>query len=119
MPHDFPPPRFNQKLPLIHGVIDNGDTIPKALGTPKRLSSRFDISIYRALEYLPGFRRRELFMQKINQCNNIFGFNDARHVLYELLDYIANNRQVITGSMYPRAVHMFARNLFRPNEPPI
>ena len=68
-------------------------------------------------------------MQKIDQCNIIFDFNDAsgdmkskeikRLALHELLDYVANNRQVITEPMYPRVVDMFSKNLFRPIPPPM
>jgi serine/threonine-protein phosphatase 2A regulatory subunit B' len=68
-------------------------------------------------------------MQKIDQCNVIFDFNDAsgdmkskeikRLALHELLDYVANNRQVITEPMYPRVVEMFSKNLFRPIPPPV
>ncbi|CAG8887654.1 unnamed protein product [Penicillium salamii] len=105
---------------------------------PKRQhSSRFDISDQRQreLEKLPGFhevppnRRQDLFMQKIDQCNIIFDFNDPtadmkskeikRLALHELLDYVANNRSVITEPMYPRVVEMFAKNLFRPIPPPL
>ncbi|QSS76308.1 phosphatase 2a [Histoplasma capsulatum G186AR] len=68
-------------------------------------------------------------MQKIDQCNIIFDFNDPtgdmkskeikRLALHELLDYVANNRSVITDPMYPRVVDMFAKNLFRPIPPPV
>lgn len=68
-------------------------------------------------------------MQKIDQCNIIFDFNDPtadmkskeikRLALHELLDYVANNRSVITEPMYPRVVEMFAKNLFRPIPPPL
>ncbi|KAL4867063.1 hypothetical protein BDV12DRAFT_198543 [Aspergillus spectabilis] len=135
MPGDLAPPRKSH-------VFDRLQTTPKDLSegirTPKRQhSSRFDISDQRQreLEKLPGFhevppnRRQELFMQKIDQCNIIFDFNDPtadmkskeikRLALHELLDYIANNRSVITESMYPRVVEMFAKNLFRPIPPPI
>ncbi|GAO16962.1 hypothetical protein UVI_02044470 [Ustilaginoidea virens] len=136
MPHDLAPPKAGQKSLMIHRGIDNRDAIPEGLRTPKRQhSSRFDISAHRELEKLPGFhevppnKRQELFMQKIDQCNVIFDFNDAsgdmkakeikRLALHELLDYVANNRQVITELMYPRVVEMFAKNLFRPTPPPI
>lgn len=135
MPHDLAPPKAGQKSLLLHR-IDNRDAIPEGLRTPKRQhSSRFDISAHRELEKLPGFhevppnRRQDLFMQKIDQCNVIFDFNDAsgdmkakeikRLALHELLDYVANNRQVITEPMYPSVVDMFAKNLFRPIPPPI
>jgi serine/threonine-protein phosphatase 2A regulatory subunit B' len=134
MPHDLPPPKSGKSL-LVHPK-DNRDAIPEGLRTPRRQhSSRFDISAHRELEKLPGFhevppnRRQELFMEKIDQCNVIFDFNDAsgdmkskeikRLALHELLDYVANNRQVITEPMYPRVVDMFAKNLFRPIPPPI
>ncbi|KAF4120685.1 serine/threonine-protein phosphatase 2A regulatory subunit B' [Geosmithia morbida] len=136
MPHDLAPPKPGQKSMLLHRGIDNRDAIPEGLRTPKRQhSSRFDISAHRELEKLPGFhevppnRRQELFMQKIDQCNVIFDFNDAsadmkskeikRLALHELLDYVANNRQVITEPMYPRVVDMFSKNLFRPIPPPM
>ncbi|KAE8361066.1 phosphatase 2A regulatory B subunit-domain-containing protein [Aspergillus caelatus] len=135
MPGDLAPPRKSH-------VFDRLQTTPKDMSegirTPKRQhSSRFDISDQRQreLEKLPGFhevppnRRQELFMQKIDQCNIIFDFNDPtadmkskeikRLALHELLDYVANNRSVITEPMYPRVVEMFAKNLFRPIPPPV
>ncbi|KAL6807411.1 putative B56-delta regulatory subunit of protein phosphatase 2A [Trichoderma sp. SZMC 28013] len=135
MPHELAPPKPGQKSLMINRM-DNRDAIPEGLRTPKRQhSSRFDISAHRELEKLPGFhevppnRRQELFMQKIDQCNVIFDFNDAsgdmkakeikRLALHELLDYVANNRQVITEPMYPRVVEMFSKNLFRPIPPPL
>jgi serine/threonine-protein phosphatase 2A regulatory subunit B' len=78
---------------------------------------------------VPPQRREELFLQKLEQCNVIFDFNDAsadmkpkeikRLALHELLDYVANNRSVITDRMYPKVVEMFAKNLFRPIPPPV
>ncbi|ODM21203.1 hypothetical protein SI65_04256 [Aspergillus cristatus] len=135
MPGDLAPPRKSN-------VFDRLQTTPKDMSegirTPKRQhSSRFDISDQRQreLEKLPGFhevppnRRQDLFMQKIDQCNIIFDFNDPtadmkskeikRLALHELLDYVANNRSVITEPMYPRVVEMFAKNLFRPIPPPL
>lgn len=135
MPGDLAPPRKSH-------VFDRLQSTPKDMSegirTPKRQhSSRFDISDQRQreLEKLPGFhevlpnRRQDLFMQKIDQCNIIFDFNDPtadikskeikRLALHELLDYVANNRAVITEPMYPRVVDMFARNLFRPIPPPM
>lgn len=135
MPGDLAPPRKSH-------VFDRLQTTPKDMSegirTPKRQhSSRFDISDQkqRELEKLPGFhevapnRRQDLFMQKIDQCNIIFDFNDPtadmkskeikRLALHELLDYVANNRSVITEPMYPRVVEMFSKNLFRPIPPPM
>ncbi|KAH7135310.1 phosphatase 2A regulatory B subunit-domain-containing protein [Dendryphion nanum] len=138
MPGDLLPPKAGQKS----AIFDRLQATPKdqleGVRTPKRQhSSRFDISDQRQrdLEKLPGFhevppnKREDLFMQKIDQCNIIFDFNDAsgdmkskeikRLALHELLDYVANNRQVITEKMYPRVVDMFAKNLFRPIPPPM
>ncbi|KAI9798643.1 MAG: Serine/threonine-protein phosphatase 2A 56 kDa regulatory subunit delta isoform [Piccolia ochrophora] len=136
MPGDLAPPKAGQKSLLFDRLQTTPKDVPEGIRTPKRQhSSRFDISPQRELEKLPGFhevapgRRQELFMQKIDQCNIIFDFNDAsgdmkskeikRLALHELLDYVANNRQVITEPMYPRVVDMFSKNLFRPIPPPV
>ena len=138
MPGDLAPPKAGQKSLLFDRLQSTPKDVPEGIRTPKRQhSSRFDISDQRAreLEKLPGFhevppnRRQELFMQKIDQCNIIFDFNDQtadmkskeikRLALHELLDYVANNRSVITEPMYPRVVDMFSKNLFRPVPPPV
>ena len=137
MPGDLAPPRPGPKS-AFQGLSTTPKDVPEGIRTPKRQhSSRFDISDQRQreLDKLPGFhevppnRRQELFMQKIDQCNIIFDFNDSsgdmkskeikRLALHELLDYVANNRQVITEPMYPRVVDMFSKNLFRPIPPPM
>ena len=138
MPHDLAPPKSGPKSLLFDRLQSTPKDVPEGIRTPKRQhSSRFDVSDQRArdLEKLPGFhevppnRRQELFMQKIDQCNIIFDFNDPtadmkskeikRLALHELLDYVANNRSVITEPMYPKVVEMFAKNLFRPVPPPV
>ncbi|CAF9915657.1 MAG: Serine/threonine-protein phosphatase 2A 56 kDa regulatory subunit delta isoform [Heterodermia speciosa] len=138
MPGDLAPPRPGAKNSAFDRLTSTPKDVPEGIRTPKRQhSSRFDISDQRQreLDKLPGFhevppnRRQELFMQKIDQCNIIFDFNDAsgdmkskeikRLALHELLDYVANNRQVITEPMYPRVVDMFSKNLFRPIPPPV
>lgn len=138
MPGDLAPPKAGQKSLLFDRLQTTPKDVPEGLRTPKRQhSSRFDVSDQRAreLEKLPGFhevppnRRQELFMQKIDQCNIIFDFNDQtadmkskeikRLALHELLDYVANNRSVITEPMYPKVVEMFSKNLFRPVPPPV
>ncbi|KAL0465606.1 phosphatase 2A regulatory B subunit domain-containing protein [Neurospora intermedia] len=136
MPHDLAPPKAGQKSLMFDRLHQTPKDVLEGLRTPKRQnSSRFDISAHRELEKLPGFHevapnhRQDLFMKKIEQCNVIFDFNDAsadmkskeikRLALHELLDYVANNRQVITEPMYPRVVEMFAKNLFRPIPPPM
>lgn len=137
MPGDLAPPRSGQKS-AFDRLTSTPKDVPEGIRTPKRQhSSRFDISDQRQRELgkLPGFhevppnRRQDLFMQKLDQCNIIFDFNDAsgdmkskeikRLALHDLLDYVANNRQVITDPMYPRVVDMFSKNLFRPIPPPM
>ncbi|KAF2790411.1 serine/threonine protein phosphatase 2A [Melanomma pulvis-pyrius CBS 109.77] len=138
MPGDLLPPKAGQKSSIFDRLQATPKDAVEGIRTPKRQhSSRFDISDQRQreLEKLPGFhevppnKREELFMQKLDQCNIIFDFNDAsgdmkskeikRLALHELLDYVANNRQVITEKMYPRVVEMFSKNLFRPIPPPM
>ncbi|KAK4104888.1 protein phosphatase 2A regulatory B subunit [Parathielavia hyrcaniae] len=136
MPHDLAPPKAGQKSLMYDRLHQTPKDVLEGPKTPRRQhSSRFDISAHRELEKLPGFhevppgRREDLFMKKIEQCNVIFDFNDAsadmkskeikRLALHELLDYVANNRQVITEPMYPVVVGMFAKNLFRPIPPPM
>ncbi|KAL1841350.1 hypothetical protein VTJ49DRAFT_7130 [Mycothermus thermophilus] len=136
MPHDLAPPKAGQKSLMFDRLHQTPKDVLDGPKTPRRQhSSRFDISANRELEKLPGFhevppnRREDLFMKKIEQCNVIFDFNDAsadmrskeikRLALHELLDYVANNRQVITEPMYPVVVNMFAKNLFRPIPPPV
>ncbi|KAG7113683.1 Serine/threonine-protein phosphatase 2A 56 kDa regulatory subunit like [Verticillium longisporum] len=104
MPHDLAPPKAGTKSLMFDRLHQTPKDVPEGMRTPKRQhSSRFDISADRELEKLPGFhevppnRRQDLFMQKIDQCNVIFDFNDAsgdmkskeikRLALHELLDY--------------------------------
>ena len=138
MPGDLLPPKAGTKSLSFDRLQTTPKDTVEGIRTPKRQhSSRFDISDQRQrdLEKLPGFhevppnKREDLFMQKLDQCNIIFDFNDQtgdmkskeikRLALHELLDYVANNRQVITERMYPRVVEMFAKNLFRPIPPPM
>ena len=60
--------------------------------------------------------RQDLFVKKVQQCNVIFDFSDAlsdlkgkeikRQTLTELVEYITNNRGVITEPIYPEVVNM-------------
>jgi serine/threonine-protein phosphatase 2A regulatory subunit B' len=80
------------------------------------------------LKDTPAKERPALFIEKVKQCQSLFDFTDAvsdlkskeikRSALNELIDYIANNRKVITDEMYPAVVNMFAINLFRTLPPP-
>ncbi|GAA98002.1 uncharacterized protein L969DRAFT_102306 [Mixia osmundae IAM 14324] len=111
------------------------DTIPLAKTPRKQRSSRFHVTERVELERLPGFmevhpqERHDLFLQKLRQCAVVFDFNDAStdlggkqikaQALQELLEWITQQRGVITEAIYPEVVHMFASNLFRAIPPPI
>lgn len=87
------------------------------------------------IEKLPSFadvrpeQRNELFVQKLQQCRVLFDFNDASsdlegkqiksQTLHEMLEYITSQRGVITESIYPEVVSMFATNLFRSIPPQV
>ncbi|KIY50929.1 protein phosphatase 2A regulatory B subunit [Fistulina hepatica ATCC 64428] len=112
------------------------DTIP-IVGRPprKQRSSRFVVTEKVEIERLPPFsqtpptERSKLFVQKLHQCHVIFDFNDASselrgkqikaQTLHEMLEYITTQREVITESIYPEVVNMFATNLFRSIPPPV
>ncbi|KAK6992559.1 Serine/threonine-protein phosphatase 2A 56 kDa regulatory subunit [Favolaschia claudopus] len=112
------------------------DTIP-IVGKPprKQRSSRFFITEKVDIERIPSFTETppsehpQLFIKKLHQCRVLFDFNDASaqlkgkqvkaQALHEMLDYITTQRGVITESVYPEVVGMFATNLFRSIPPPV
>ena len=63
-----------------------------------------------------------MLIRKIRQCCVIFDFNDAlsdlkgkeikRQTLTELVDYVTNNRGVITEVIYPEVMNMVKQNVF-------
>ncbi|BES91169.1 Protein phosphatase 2A regulatory B subunit (B56 family) [Nesidiocoris tenuis] len=72
----------------------------------------------------PAQEREALFTQKIRQCCVLFDFVSdplsdlkwkevKRTALHEMVEYVNSNHGVITESIYPEAVNMFAVNLFR------
>lgn len=73
--------------------------------------------------------RQDLFLKKLSQCTMIFDFTDAlselkgkevkRQTLTELVEYISNNRGVITEPVYPDVLKMFSANVFRQIPPQI
>ncbi|KAJ6596819.1 phosphatase 2A regulatory B subunit-domain-containing protein [Mycena vulgaris] len=133
---DLPgPPRAN--LSNMSRLRANAkDTIP-IVGKPprKQRSSRFVITEKVDIERLPPFmetppsERPQLFIKKLHQCRVLFDFNDASaelkgkqvkaQALHEMLDYITTQRGVITETVYPEVVGMFATNLFRSIPPPV
>jgi serine/threonine-protein phosphatase 2A regulatory subunit B' len=60
--------------------------------------------------------RNELFIQKLQQCRVVFDFNDASsdlnskqikaQTLHEMLEYITQQRGVITEQIYPEVIGM-------------
>lgn len=77
--------------------------------SPHSILSRFKTDV-------PPSERPELLLKKIGQCNVIFDFKEAlsdlkgkeikRATLNELVDYISNNRNVITENVYPAIINM-------------
>lgn len=96
----------------------------------RQSSSRFNVSKNRELQKLPLIKdappneREDLFIQKLRQCCVLFDFavdplsdlkwkEVKRAALNEMLDYIFNQRGIITETIYPEVIHMFACNVFR------
>ncbi|OQV24704.1 Serine/threonine-protein phosphatase 2A 56 kDa regulatory subunit delta isoform [Hypsibius exemplaris] len=84
----------------------------------------------RQIETLPKLKetsdvheREELFCRKIRQCSVIFDFTDPlsdiqykeikKNALQEMLDFLTNNRNVLTEAVYAEMFAMVAANLFR------
>ncbi|KAJ3058502.1 Serine/threonine-protein phosphatase 2A 56 kDa regulatory subunit delta isoform, partial [Podochytrium sp. JEL0797] len=128
----------NREIPKVGGAMNRlkgapKDTIPISKAPRRQRSSRFHVTERVELEKLPNFKdvslneRHDLFIKKIAQCNVMFDFNEAmsdlkgkeikRQALSELVEYISNNRGVITEPLYPEIVGMFGANLFRTTPP--
>ena len=84
----------------------------------RQSSSRFTMATSRELTKLPLLKdtpqndREELFIQKIKQCQVLFDFASdplsdlkwkevKRAALHEMVEYVTNNRGVLTESVYP------------------
>lgn len=105
------------------------DTIPISKTPRRQRSSRFHVTERVELEKLPGFKdvlateRQDLLIKKLIQCCTIFDFTDSmsdlkgkeikRQTLSEMVEYISNNRGVITEPIYPEVIKMFSQNVFR------
>ncbi|XP_069118229.1 serine/threonine-protein phosphatase 2A 56 kDa regulatory subunit gamma isoform-like isoform X1 [Argopecten irradians] len=93
-------------------------------------SSRFNVSKNRELVKLPLLKdatpaeREDLFIQKIRQCCVLFDFVQdplsdlkwkevKRAALNEMVEFVTQNRGVITEAIYPEAIVMFSVNFFR------
>ncbi|WVO13333.1 hypothetical protein L204_100947 [Cryptococcus depauperatus] len=124
------------KVGTLNRLRGPKDTIPIVGKTPrKQRSSRFYVTEKVEIEKLPSFmdmkpeQRNDLFIQKLQQCRVLFDFNDASselegkqiksQTLHEMLEYITTQRGVITESIYPEIVNMFATNLFRSIPPQV
>jgi serine/threonine-protein phosphatase 2A regulatory subunit B' len=114
------PPKANNPLNRLRGPKD---TIPIVGKTPrKQRSSRFYVTERVDIEKLPNFNevrpeeRNDLFVRKLQQCRVVFDFNDASaelrgkqvkaQTLHEMLEYITQQRGVITENIYPEVVGM-------------
>lgn len=119
-----PPPTLINKIKYQPGV-------PVIKKDKRQSSSRFNISKNRELQKLPllteaqqGNESEQLFIQKLRQCCVLFDFESdplsdlkwkeiKRGALHEMVEYVTENKNVITDPIYPEAVNMFAVNLFR------
>ncbi|KXS15101.1 B56-domain-containing protein [Gonapodya prolifera JEL478] len=111
------------------------DAIPISKTPRRQRSSRFHVTEKVELEKLLSFKdvtpaeRQELFIKKIQQCNVIFDFTDAaadlkgkevkRQTLTELVEFLTNNRGIVTDPVYSEVISMFSINLFRPLPPQV
>jgi serine/threonine-protein phosphatase 2A regulatory subunit B' len=128
------PPRAGPLQRLRGGPKDTIPIVGKA--PRKQRSSRFYVSDKVEIEKLPAFtgtsvlvlvvlelmsdirpeERNELFVRKLQQCKVVFDFNDASaelqgkqvkaQTLHEMLEYITQNRGVVTEQIYPEVVNM-------------
>ncbi|XP_028396269.1 serine/threonine-protein phosphatase 2A 56 kDa regulatory subunit gamma isoform-like isoform X2 [Dendronephthya gigantea] len=120
------------EVAMTNKQFGNGVSLSKK---DRQQGSAFDISVDRELLRLPTMKdtrpedREELFVKKLQQCCVIFDFVSdplsdlkwkevKRTALYELVDYVSQNRGVITEPIYQTACHMFALNVFRVLPPP-
>jgi len=70
----------------------------------------------------PPSERPQLFIKKLHQCRVLFDFNDPNaeikgkqikaQTLHDLLEYITQQRGIITENLYPEVVNMVC-TLFR------
>ena len=87
----------------------------------RQSSSRFNVSSNRELTKLPLLKdtppneREELLIQKIKQCQVLFDFVSdplsdlkwkevKRAALHEMVEYVTNNRGVLTEAVYPEVI---------------
>eukprot|EP00040_Diaphanoeca_grandis_P038698 m.257085 g.257085 ORF g.257085 m.257085 type:complete len:571 (+) comp34985_c0_seq1:317-2029(+) len=126
-----PPSAYSNSLSKEKpGQFPTGPTgaIPRQSSSRFRSAPKVELSKLTNLKDAPSKERPALFIAKVKQCCALFDFSEAvselkskeikRAALNELIDYISNNRRVITEEMYGEVVDMFAINLFRTLPPP-
>jgi len=106
----------------------DGGKLPRQSSSRFRYATTIELTKLANIKDTPSKERPALFIEKVRQCCALFDFTEAlselkskeikRAALNELIDYITNNRKVITEDMYPEVVNMFAINLFRTLPPP-
>ncbi|XP_050294069.1 serine/threonine-protein phosphatase 2A 56 kDa regulatory subunit gamma isoform-like isoform X2 [Anthonomus grandis grandis] len=125
--HQGPPPTTPlNKTKTTIGAIQ-GPLIKKE---KRHSSSRFNVTRNMELEMLPLIKesppqeKENLFVQKLRQCCVLFDFASdplsdlkwkevKRTTLTEMVEYVTQNKGVITENVYPEIVTMFSVNLFR------
>jgi len=120
---NHPPPTQLSKIKPMAGA-------PQIKKDKRQNSSRFNITKNRELQKLPLLKeatpaeREDLFVQKLRQCMVLFDFVQdplsdlkwkevKRAALSEMVEYVTQNRGVITDPIYTEAIQMFSYNLFR------
>lgn len=115
---------------VVSAKIQPMASVPLARRDPRISTSRSAPSKNKELQKLPLLKdsppaeRESLFIQKLQQCMVLFDFVQdplsdlkwkevKRAALNELVEYVTQNRGVITDNIYPEAIQMFSVNLFR------
>ncbi|KAH8292259.1 hypothetical protein KR054_007685 [Drosophila jambulina] len=126
---------IRQNGEIIQGhpcLQDSPQTLQQLTGSPGRARDRnlfYSPPTASVALALPALRetatseREDLFIQKIRQCCTLFDFSEPlsdlkwkevkRAALHEMVDFLTNQNGVITETIYPEAINMFAVNLFR------
>lgn len=124
MPQEPPPNSFGNSRRAL------GENLSQtARRNPRQSSSRIVAAEDTTFEELPKFMETDrlehgkLFLRKLKQCEKTFDFCNQlskirekemkRSTLTELVDYVRQNKEIITEEVYPAVVDMFSENLFR------
>lgn len=124
MPQEPPPNAFGNSRRALGENLNQ-----TARRNPRQSSSRIVAAEDTTFEELPKFSETDrsehgkLFLRKLKQCEKTFDFCNQlskikekemkRSTLAELVEYVRQNKDIITEEVYPAVVDMFSENLFR------